>query len=209
MIVPLQVFFESFVCHVFLLDVKPRQIRFGILGSCLVLCRFSWTSLHFGSRLLNDSVDERKSLHARVCQVILLLVLVKHWDPMRLRLLNKGSTPLDGCFFALKIPGTSRTGNVRYFVSSVVDDDVLVVTEEVCMQKVFDTLHRLVSVRLFLDENRVRLERPLKCPQMRLQRLEQSVGMLRWDARNVPLSNETTSRIDQTHRKVLYPNIDA
>lgn len=72
-----------------------------------------------------------------------------------------------------------------------------------------DTLHRLVPVRLFLDKDRVCLERPLKSPEVSLERLEESIGVLRRNARNVPLSNESSSRIDETHREVLYTYVDA
>jgi hypothetical protein len=41
-----------------------------------------------------------------------------------------------------------------------------------------------------------------------LQRLEQPVGVLWWNTRNIPLFNKTSPRIDETHRKVLYPYID-
>jgi len=40
MVVPFEVLLESLVCRVFLLDVEPCQVRLGVLGSRLVLCRF-------------------------------------------------------------------------------------------------------------------------------------------------------------------------
>ena len=59
MVVPFQVLFEPFVRRVFLLDVEPRQIRLGVLGARLVLCRFPWSSLDLGNRLFNDPVYKR------------------------------------------------------------------------------------------------------------------------------------------------------
>ena len=95
MVVPFQVLFEPFVRRVFLLDVEPRQVRLGVLGSRLVFRRFPWSRLDLGSRFFDDSVDKRQSLHARVCQVIFFAMRFEDWYPVRLRLLNKGSTPLD------------------------------------------------------------------------------------------------------------------
>jgi len=131
MIVPFEVLLKSFVCRVFLLDEEPCQVRLGVLGTRLVLGRFPWSRLDFCSWFFNHPVDKRQSLHARVCQVILLLVLVEDWYPMWLSFLNKGSTPIDGCFFAFEVPCASRTGNVRHLVACVINDDILVVTEEV------------------------------------------------------------------------------
>jgi len=208
MIVPFEVLFEPFVSRVFLLDVKPSQVRLGVLGARLVLCRFPWSRLDLGNRLFNNSVDKRQCLHARVCQVILLLVLVENGYPMRLCRLDKDSTPLDGRLFALQVPCAPRTGDVRHLVTCVVHDDILVVTEEVRVQKMLDALHGPITIRLLLDENRVRLHCPLFSAKVGLQRLEQTIGMLWWNARNVPLTYQSGSRIDETHRKVLYPYID-
>lgn len=181
MIVPFEVLFESFVCRVFLLDEEPRQVRLGVLGTRLVLRRFPWSRLDFCSWFFNDPVDERQSLHARICQVILLLVLVEDWYPMRLRLLNKGATPLDGCFFAFKVACASRTGNVRYLVTCVINDDILVVTEEVRVQEMLDTLHCFVSVWLLFDKDRACLQCPLFSTKVGLERLKKTVGVLRWN----------------------------
>jgi len=164
MIVPFEVLFEPFVSRVLLLDVQPRQVRLGVFGARLVLCRFPWSRLDLGNRLFNHPVDKRKCLHACISQVIFLLVLVEDWYPVWLRLLNKGSTPLDGCLFALQVPCAPRTGNVRHLVTCVVHDNILVVTEEVRVQKVLDTLHGPIAIRLFFDEDRVCLHSPLECP---------------------------------------------
>ena len=179
MVVPFEVLFEPFVRRVFLLDVEPCEIRLGVLGARLVLCRFSRSGLDFCSRFFDHSVDKRQSLHARVCQVILLLVLVENGYPLWLRLLNKGATPLDGRLFTLEVACASRAGDIRHLVTCVIHDDILVVTEKVRVQKVLNPLHRLVSVRLFLDKDRVCLQSPLQCAQVRLQSLEQTVGVLR------------------------------
>ena len=161
MVVPFEVLFESLICRVFLLDVKPCQIRLGVFGARLVLRRFPWSRLDLGSRLFNNPINKRQSLHARVCQIILLLVLVEDGYPVRLRLLNKGSTPLYGRLFALQVPCAPRTGDVRHLVTCVVHDDILVVTEKVRVQKVLDTLHCAIAIRLFLYKNRVCLQSPL------------------------------------------------
>jgi len=208
MIVPFEVLFEPLVRRVFLLDVQPRQVRLGVLGACLVLRRFPWSRLDLSNRLFNNSVDKRQCLHARVCQVILLLVLVKNGYPVWLRRLDKDSTPLDGRLFALQVPCAPRTSNVRHLVTCVVHDDILVVTEEVGVQKVLNTLHGPITIRLLLDKDRVCLHCPLQCTQVGLERLEQTIGMLRWNTRYVPLFNKTSPRIDETHRKVLYAYID-
>ena len=208
MIVPFEVLFEPFVRRVFLLGVQPRQVRLGVLGARLVLCRFPWSRLDLGNRLFNHSVYKRKCLHTRVCQVILLLVLVEDWYPVWLRLLNKDTTPLDGCLFALQIPCASRTGDVRNLVTCVINDDILVVTEKVRVQKMLYTLHCAITIRLLLDKDRVCLHSPLFSAKVGLQRLEQTIGVLRRNARHVPLFNKTSPRIDETHRKVLYTYID-
>jgi len=207
-VVPFEVLLEPFVRRVFLLDVEPRQVRLGVLGARLVLRRFPWSRLDLGNRLFNHSIDKRKCLHARICQVIFLLVLVKNGYPVWLRLLNKGATPLDGRLFALEVPCASRAGDVRHLVTCVVHDDILVVTEKVRVQKVLNTLHGAVAIRLFLDKDRVCLQSPLQCAKMRLQRPKQTVGVLWWNARNVPLTYQTGPRIDQTHGEVLYPYIN-
>jgi len=208
MVVSFEVLFETFVRRVFLLDVQPRQVRLGVLGARLVFCRFSWPSLDFCGRLFDDPVDKRKRLHARVCQVIFFAMRFENGYPVWLRLLDKGETPLDGCLFALEVPCTSRACNVRHLVSCVIDDDILVVTEKVRMQKVLDTLHCAIAIRLLLDEDRVRLQSPLQCTQVRLQSLEQTVGVLWWNTRNVPLTYQTRSRIDETHGEVLYTDVN-
>jgi len=207
MVVPFEVLFESFVRSVFLLDVEPRQVRLGVLGARLVLCWFPWSGLDFRGRLFDDPIYERQSLHARVCQVILFLVLVENGYPMWLRLLNKGATPIDGCFFAFEVPCASRTGNVRHLVACVINDDILVVTEKVRVQKVLNPFHGAIAIWLFLDKDRVCLQSPLQCAQMRLQSPEQTVGVLRRDTRNVPLAYQSGSRIDETHGEVLYAYI--
>jgi len=208
MVVPFEVLFESFVRRVFLLDVQPRQVRLGVLGARLVLCRFPWSRLDLGNRLFNHPVDKRKCHHARISQVILLLVLVEDWYPVWLRLLNKDTTPLDGCLFALQVPCAPRTGDVRNLVTCVINDDILVVTEKVRVQKVLDTLHCAIAIRLLLDKDRVRLHRPLFSAKVCFQRLEQTIGVLWRNTRHVPLTYQSGSRIDETHRKVLYPYID-
>ena len=91
---------------------------------------------------------------------------------MRLRLLNKGATPLDGCLFTLEIPCAPRTSYVRHFVSGVIHDDILVVTEKVRVQKVFDTLHSSITIRLLLNKDCVCLHSPLHSSQVCLERLE-------------------------------------
>ena len=207
MVVAFQVLLEPFVRCVFLLDVEPRQVRLGVLCACLVLSRFPWSRLDFGNRLFNHPVDKGQSLHARVCQVILLLVLVENGYPVWLRLLNKDSTPLDGRLFALQVPCATRTSNVRHLVPRVVHDDILVVTEKVRVQKVLDTLHCAVTIRLLFDEDRVCLQSPLFSTKVRLERLEQTVGVLRRNTRNVPLTYQTGPRIDETHGEVLYANV--
>jgi len=207
-VVPFQVLFESFVRRVFLLDVKPRQVRLGVFCARLVLCRFPWSRLDFGNRLFNNPINKRKCHHARVSQVILLLVLVEDWYPVWLRLLNKDATPLDGRLFALQVPCAPRTGYVRHLVSRVVHDDILVVTEKVRVQKVLNTLHGAITVWLLLDKDRVCLHSPLFSAKVGLQRLEQTVGVLWRNARYVPLFDKTSPRIDETHGKVLYPYID-
>ena len=168
MIVPFQVLFESFVRRVFLLDVKPRQIRLGVFGARLVLSRFPWSRLDIGNRLFNDSINKRQCLHARVCQVILLLVFVENGYPVWLRLLNKGATPLDGCLFALQVACASRPCDVRHLMTCVVHYNILVVTEKVRVQKVLDTLHCAVAIWLFLDKDSMCLQSPLECAQVRL-----------------------------------------
>jgi len=207
-IVPFEVLFEPFVRRVFLLDVEPCQIRLGVLGTRLVLSRFPWSSFDLGNRLFNHPIDKRKCLHARVCQVVLLLVLVKNGYPVWLRLLNKDATPLDGCLFALQVPCAPRTGDVRHLMSRIVHDDILVVTEEVRVQKVLNTLHGAITVWLLLDKDRVCLHCPLFSAKVGLERLEKTVGVLRWNTRYVPLFDKTSPRIDETHRKVLYAYID-
>ena len=61
MVIPFQVFFESLVRRVFLLDVKPRQVRLGVLGARLVLGGFPWSSLDLCNRLFDDSIYKRQS----------------------------------------------------------------------------------------------------------------------------------------------------
>lgn len=131
MIVPFEILFETLICRVLLLCDEPCQIRLGVLGSCLIFRRFPWSGFHFWGWFLDDPIDKGQRLHARVCQVILLLVLVENGKPMRLRLLNKGATPLDRRLFALEVPRTSWTSDVRHLVSRVVHNDVLVVTQKV------------------------------------------------------------------------------
>jgi len=164
MVVPFEVLFEPFVRSVFLLDVQPCQVRLGVLCACLVLCWFPWSRLDFGNRLFNDPVNKRQSLHARVCQVILLLVLVENGYPVWLRRLDKGSTPLDGRLFALEVACAPRTGDVRHLVPCVIDDDILVVTEKVRVQKVLDAFHGAIAVRLLFDKDGVCFHCPLECP---------------------------------------------
>ena len=180
-VIPFQVLFEPFVRRVFLLDVKPRQIRLGVFGARLILCRFPWSRLDFCGWFFDDSVDKRQRLHARICQVILLLVLVENGYPVWLCLLNKGTTPLDGCLFALQVSCAPRTGDVRHLVTGVVHDDILVVTEKVRVQKVLDTLHCAVAIWLFLDKDRVCLQSPLQCAKVCFQCLKQTVGVLWWN----------------------------
>ena len=208
MIVPFHVLFESFVRRVFLLDVQPCQVRLGVLGARLVLCRFPWSCLDFGNRLFNHSINKRQSLHARISQVILFLVLVEDWYPVWLRLLNKDTTPLDGRLFALQVPCTPRAGDVRHLVSCVVHDDILVVTEEVRVQKVLDALHGAIAVWLLLDKDRVCLHSPLFSAKVGLESLKKTISVLRRNARYVPLFDKTSPRIDETHGKILYAYID-
>ena len=208
MVVPFQVLFESLVRRVFLLDVEPCQVRLGVLGSRLVFRRFPWSRLDLGSRFFNDSVDKRQSLHARVGQVIFFAMLIEDGYPVWLRLLNKGATPLDGCLFALQVPCASRTCNVRHLVTGVIHDDILVVTEKVRVQKVLDPLHGAITIWLFLDKDRVCLQGPLQCAKVCFQCLKQTVGVLRRNTRNVPLTYQTGPRIDETHGEVLYTYID-
>jgi len=66
-------------------------------------------------------------------------------------------------------------------MSRVVNNDILVMTEKVRVQKMLDTLHRLVLVWLLLDEHRVRIQGPLAVSQVRLERLEQPIRVLRRD----------------------------
>jgi hypothetical protein len=93
-------------------------------------------------------------------------------------------------------------------VSRVINDDILVVTEKVRVQKVLNPLHGAITVWLFLDKDRVCLHSPLFSTKVCFQRLEKTVGVLRWNARYVPLFDKTSPRIDETHGKVLYPYID-
>ena len=208
MVIPFEVLLKSFVRRMFLLDVQPRQVRLGVLGARLVLRRFPWSRLDLGNRLFNDPINKRKCLHARVCQVILLLVLVENRYPMWLRLLNKDATPIDGCLFALQVTCAPRTGNVRHLVTGVVHDDILVVTKEVRVQKVLNTLHGAIAVWLLLDKDRVCFHCPLFSANVGLESLEQTIGVLRRNTRYVPLLDKTSPRIDETHGKVLYPYID-
>ena len=133
MVIPSKVLCESFISRVLLLDDKPCQVRLGVLGARLILGRFPWSGLDLGNRLFNDPVYKGQSLHARVCQVILLLVLVENGNPLRLRLLNKGTASLDRSLFTLEVACTSWTGNVRHLVTCIVHYDILVMTEKVCV----------------------------------------------------------------------------
>ena len=93
-------------------------------------------------------------------------------------------------------------------MSRVIHDDILVVTEKVRVQKVLNTLHRAIAIRLFLDKDRVCLQSPLQCAKVGLERLKQTIGVLRRNSRNVPLTYQTSPRIDETHGEVFYTNID-
>ena len=93
-------------------------------------------------------------------------------------------------------------------MTCVINDNILVVTEKVRVQKMLDALHCAITIRLLLDKDRVRLHSPLFSAKVCFQRLEQTIGVLWRNTRHVPLTYQSGSRIDETHRKVLYPYID-
>jgi len=70
-----------------------------------------------------------------------------------------------------------------------------------------DTLHRFVSVWLLFNQNSVCLHGPLFSTKVGLESLKKTVGVLRRNTGNVPLVNNTSPRIDETHGKVLYTNV--
>ena len=71
----------------------------------------------------------------------------------------------------------------------------------------FDTLHGAITVGLFLDEDRMGLQSPLFSTKVRFERSEQSISVLRRNTRNIPLFDQSSSRIDETHGEVLYAYI--
>jgi hypothetical protein len=51
------------------------------------------------------------------------------------------------------------------------------------------------------------LQGPLFSTKVRLERPEQTVSVLWWNTRNIPLFDQSSSRIDETHGEVLYSYI--
>jgi hypothetical protein len=109
---------------------------------------------------------------------------------MRARLLPfEIPAPLDGGVLSLPVQGFPRTGDVRYFVSSVVEDRLRVraLDDEITLEKVHHTHHLLIPIRLLLYEDDVRGEDPRAFVQMFPQGDVQTVSVFRWDTANIPL----------------------
>jgi hypothetical protein len=136
-------------------------------------------------------------------------VLVENGHPMWLCLLKKCTTPVDGRLFALEIACTPWTGNIWHFMTGIPNDNILVVTEEVRVQEMFDTLHGFVSVWLLLNENCMCIQSPLFSAKMNFERFEEPICVLWRNARNIPLFYVSSASIHETHGKVLYAYINA
>jgi hypothetical protein len=94
-------------------------------------------------------------------------------------------------------------------MSCIPNDNILVVTKEVRVQEMFDTLHGFVSVWLLLNEDCMRIQRPLFATKMNFESFEESICMLWWNTRNIPLFYLTSASIHETHGKVLYAYVNA
>jgi hypothetical protein len=72
----------------------------------------------------------------------------------------------------------------------------------------FNALHGAITIRLFFDKDRMGIQSPLFSTKVRLERLKKSVGVLWRNTRNVPLTYQTSSRIDETHGEILYTDVN-
>ena len=209
MVVARQVFFEP-LRPMFTLGVQPRQVRLGVLSPRLVLGRLPCLLfLRKDHRVrFRRPVHKTQSLHTRVGQVILLLVLVKDREPLWLGRLKKVATALDRRFFTLNVPGASGAGNIRNLVPGVIDDDILVVAQKVGVQKVLDRLDGPVLVRLLFDKDSVGRRAPWLGVQVMLERRKQTVGMLGRNAADVPLVNLLRSSVHKAHGQIFNSDIN-
>ena len=142
----------------FTVRVQPCQVRPAILGRSLIFGRLAWPLfLRFlGLRHRWHTIDIAQGLHARVSQIILLLVAVKVTEPIGVGRLNEGPAALDRRLLALEVFGPTGTGHVRNLVPGVPDDDIFVAAQKVGVQKMLDRLDRPVLVRLLLNKYRSR-----------------------------------------------------
>jgi len=190
---------------------NPRQVGLAVLGALLILCRLAWRHLLGHDRLVRDAVHKGQSLHDRVGQVILFLVLIEHWYPVlvhRICSRDEGASTVDRSLFTLEVTRPAWPSHIRNLVPSVIDDNLFVMNYKIGVQKVFYRLDTSVLVWLLLDEHCLRSEYPVPLGQVALEARKQTVGVQRRYTRNIPLVNQFCLWVNQTHCKILDSDID-